>query len=90
MMHDYETNPLYEKVFPPSSKGLGKLFLHHYVHEITPISETECKMRSVLMVDPNVSFLPESVVKYGSRFFNSWMISKMLGVCKNFKGSKYE
>lgn len=64
--------------------------VHYYGHEIIPISPTEVKMRSVMLIDPQMDAIPESIVNWVTRQFSTFMYSKLLKYSKSFKGTKYE
>ena len=72
------------------TNGLVEMVVHSYGFEISPISATEISLRCVMLIDPQLDSIPESLINWGTKQFAEFMINKMLKFSKNFKGTKYE
>jgi len=64
----------------------------YYVYEITPLSETRSKLRIITNSDPNMKFLPQSILNFVARKFAYVYIQKLeeRGENSNFAGSPWE
>lgn len=51
---------------------------HFYGHEIMPISATEVSMRSIMLVDPQINKIPETLINWSTKQFANFMYHKML------------
>jgi hypothetical protein len=54
------------------------MYCHFYGHEIIPISPTEMRMRSIMLVDPQIDKVPETLVNWVNKQFATFMYNKML------------
>lgn len=61
-----------------------------YGFEITPVSDTEITLRSVMQFNPQIDRIPESLINWVTKNFLDYMISKMISFSKGFKGTEYE
>jgi hypothetical protein len=71
-------------------RGLVENKVHYYGFEISPVSSDELSLRVVLMVDPQIPVIPDSLINYATKQLGEDMISKLLKLSKDFKGTKYE
>lgn len=71
-------------------KGLVEMEVHTYGFEIKPVSPTELDMRAVMLFNPNLDNIPESLINWGTKQFLDFMITKMIKFSKSMKGTEYE
>lgn len=51
---------------PRRGKNLIDLLIHYYGFEMTPISADEISCRGVMMLDPNLDTIPDSLINWGT------------------------
>ena len=59
-------------------EGLVENVIHFYGFEISPVSPTELSLRCCMLVDPQISFIPDAMINYASKKFGDDMINKLL------------
>ena len=75
---------------PRRPEGLVEIKVHYYGFEISPISPNELSLRVVMMVDPRIPLIPDSMVNFASRKMGEDMIGKLLTLSRDFSGTQYE
>lgn len=51
---------------PRMSKDLIELLIHSYGFEITPIAPDEIKCRGIMLLDPKLDVVPDSLINWGT------------------------
>ena len=64
--------------------------VYYYGFEISPVSSDELSLRVVMLVDPQIPVIPDSLINYATKQLGEEMVNKMLKFSKNFKGTRYE
>ena len=88
LMADHQDDEAFQSL--PQQPKLTKLYLHYYAFEIMPVSPNEVSIRSIFCIDPQIEVIPQALINWTTKQFATLMISKVLSLAKNMKGSKYE
>lgn len=75
---------------PKRPNGLVEITVYYYGFEISPVSADEISLRVVMLVDPQIPVIPESLINYATKQLGEEMVNKMLKFSKDLKGTKYE
>lgn len=69
-------------------RGLVENLVHFYGFEISPINAAdEISLRAIMLVDPQIPVIPDSLINFGAKQLGEEMVSKMLRFSKDFKGT---
>ncbi|CDW76008.1 protein kinase domain protein [Stylonychia lemnae] len=79
-----------ELEFKERKAGLVEMEVHQYGFEITPTAPGEISIRAIMLFNPNMDKMPESLVNWGTKNFLEYMINKMIKFSKGFQGTSYE
>jgi|LauGreDrversion4_2_1035121.scaffolds.fasta_scaffold259697_1 hypothetical protein len=55
--------------------GLVETIIHYYGFEISPVSSDELSLRVVMLVDPQVPIIPDSLINYATKQMGQEMVS---------------
>ncbi len=72
------------------NQGLIELTVFYYGFEIKPLSQNEISLRAIMLIDPQLDTMPESLINWGTKQMAEFMINKVLKIAGNLKGTKYE
>lgn len=75
---------------PKKKEGLVENLVHFYGFEISPVSADEVSLRVIMLVDPRIPVIPDSLINFGTKQLGEEMVQKLLKFSKDLKGTKYE
>jgi len=76
-------------ILPPNTSG-ALLAMNTACFEFKPLGPSQVRMRAIVNVDPQIRFLPNSVMSWLLRKCGSLLYERMYKCAKNFKGSQWE
>ena len=75
---------------PRRAKNLVEILCHYYGFEIVPTSPDEISFSGVMLFDPQMENIPESLMNWGTKQFLDYMVKKIIKFSASFKGTVYE